>query len=224
MQALMTLLKCYIGTGILSMPKAFSDSGYIFGVLGVILIGFLCNLCIHMLVDINEILMTKPEQIPCDYQELAQLSFENGPKRLRQYGRLSRRILTICLCLSQTGFCCAYAIFIAKNLLQFMNDINIGYWRDDDVIYFLCLLLPIMIGLNFIKSINHLSIGSLIANIVQLTSLLIIIYNLVTNIPNIGDRKSFNYRLPQFVSTTAFTFEGITVVCIIIIIIFFENI
>ncbi|KAH7642467.1 hypothetical protein HUG17_5512 [Dermatophagoides farinae] len=211
LQALMTLLKCYIGTGILSMPKAFADSGYIFGVLGVILIGFLCNLCIHMLVQINQVLVTKPEQIPYDYQELAQLSFENGPKKLREYGQMSRKILTICLCLSQTGFCCAYALFIAKNLLQFAINLEIGFWHEDDVVYFLCLLLPIMIALNFIKSIYHLSLGSLFANVVQMASLLIILYNLVTNIPYIGDRKPFNHKLPQFVSTTAFTFEGITV-------------
>ncbi|KAH9414840.1 hypothetical protein DERP_012430 [Dermatophagoides pteronyssinus] len=106
------------------MPKAFFDSGYIFGIFGVILMGFLCNLCIHMLVQINELLMTKPEQIPCDYQD-----------------------------------------------------------------------------------IYHLSMGSMIANFVQWASLLIILYNLVTNIPYIGDRKPINYRLPQFVNNAIISFN-----------------
>lgn len=211
LQALMSLLKGYCGTGILSMPHAFSDSGYAIGVFGTMLIGFLCNNCIHMLVEINDLHKTKPEQLPYDYEELAEISFEYGPKKLRKHSKLSRKILSICLCTTQIGFCTAYALFIAKNLLQFCINMKIGNWHEDDVAYFLFFLLLIMVPMNFIKSIRHLAIGSTFANVIQLTSLSIIIYNLVTNIPNVGDRKPVNDKVPQFVSTTVFTFEGITV-------------
>ena len=70
-QALMSLLKGYIGTGILAMPKAFSDSGYVFGVAGTVVIGLLCNCCIHMLVEINELFCSKPDEPPFDYEEVS---------------------------------------------------------------------------------------------------------------------------------------------------------
>lgn len=69
-----------------------------------------------------------------------------------------------------------------------------------------------MILLNYVKSIRHLSMGSAFANLIQLASLAIIVYNLVTDVPPITEREPFNYRIPQFLSTTMFTYEGITVV------------
>lgn len=51
-------------------------------------------------------------------QQLAQVAFENGAKSLRKYARLSRITLISCLFVTQLGFCCAYALFIAKNLLK----------------------------------------------------------------------------------------------------------
>lgn len=77
---------------------------------------------------------------------------------------------------------------------------------------FLLFLLPVMILLNFIKSIRHLAIGSTFANCIQLASLFIIGYNLVTDLPSISDRPAVGSKIPQFVSTTVFTYEGITVV------------
>lgn len=84
------------------------------------------------------------------------------------------------------------------------------------MVYFLLGLLPILILANFLKKISHLAIASTIANIIQLASLLIIIYNLFIKLPSINERKAFNIEIPQFVSATAFTFEGITVVCVFI--------
>ena len=96
-QALMSLLKGYIGTGkfgnyffpfrsvlifdirffsgILAMPKAFSDAGYVLGILGTIVIGLLCNSCIHMLVEINELFITKPDEPPFDYEEVSDFPY-----------------------------------------------------------------------------------------------------------------------------------------------------
>lgn len=146
------------------------------------------------------------------HQQLAQISFENGPKKVRKYAKTSKTILMICLFLTQLGFCCAYALFIAKNLLQFAINLEIGGFGKDDVKIFLLILLPVMILLNFIKSIRHLAMGSTFANVVQLTSLIIIAYNLVTDVPSLSERKPIGNKLPQFVSTTVFTYEGITVV------------
>ncbi len=78
--------------------------------------------------------------------------------------------------------------------------------------YYLLLILPFMILINFIKSIKHLSVASTCANVIQLASLIIIGYNLVIDVPPITTRASFGDKLPLFFSTTVFTYEGITVV------------
>lgn len=47
---LIHLLKGSLGTGILAMPNAFHNSGYIVGFVGTIVIGIICTYCIHMLL------------------------------------------------------------------------------------------------------------------------------------------------------------------------------
>ena len=49
-QALMHLLKAYVGTGILAMPKAFFNAGYLVGSIGTVIIGIICTYCIHLLI------------------------------------------------------------------------------------------------------------------------------------------------------------------------------
>lgn len=82
---------------------------------------------------------------------------------------------------------------------------------------YLVIILPFIIAISFIKNIRHLSNASMVANVVQLASFGIIIYNLVTNVGqngSINDRTLFGQKIPQFFSTTMFTYEGITVVSV----------
>ncbi len=52
---------------------------------------------------------------------MAEKSLSNGPKCLRKYSKLSRFIVVLFLILTQIGFCCAYALFIANNLRKVRN-------------------------------------------------------------------------------------------------------
>jgi len=63
-------LKGYVGTGILAMPKAFSNSGIVYGFIFIPIIGLMCNYCIHMLIDINKYLCQKFGCEPMDYEEV----------------------------------------------------------------------------------------------------------------------------------------------------------
>jgi len=44
------MLKASIGTGILAMPNAFKNAGYVVGTIGTLFAGFLCTYCMHLLV------------------------------------------------------------------------------------------------------------------------------------------------------------------------------
>ncbi|CAH0560284.1 unnamed protein product [Brassicogethes aeneus] len=48
--ALVHLLKCSLGTGILAIPRAFKASGLAVGVVGTVFIGILCTYTIHILL------------------------------------------------------------------------------------------------------------------------------------------------------------------------------
>lgn len=50
LETLFHLLKGSLGTGILAMPKAFMNAGYLVGFFGTILIGIICTYCIHQLI------------------------------------------------------------------------------------------------------------------------------------------------------------------------------
>lgn len=45
------LLKASLGTGILAMPNAFHNAGYAVGMIGTLIVGFLCTYNVHMLVS-----------------------------------------------------------------------------------------------------------------------------------------------------------------------------
>lgn len=51
-ETLIHLLKCSLGTGILAMPEAFLNAGLLIGVIGTVIIGFLCTYCLHILVSL----------------------------------------------------------------------------------------------------------------------------------------------------------------------------
>lgn len=44
-------LKASIGTGVLAMPSAFANSGYVNGILLTVLVGILAVYCLHILVS-----------------------------------------------------------------------------------------------------------------------------------------------------------------------------
>lgn len=50
-ETLLHMLKASLGTGILAMPNAFHNAGYVVGIVGTLVIGFLCTYCIHILVS-----------------------------------------------------------------------------------------------------------------------------------------------------------------------------
>lgn len=50
-ETLVHLLKGSLGTGILAMPKAFHQAGYMSGLINTILIGILCTYGLHILVS-----------------------------------------------------------------------------------------------------------------------------------------------------------------------------
>ncbi|XP_070197202.1 uncharacterized protein [Littorina saxatilis] len=75
-------------------------------------------------------------------------------------GRTGRVLVDIAIVISQTGFCCAYLIFISENLSDYIKGVQIGEW--------LLILLPPLFLLTLLRHLSSLALSSLLAQVSNL--------------------------------------------------------
>ena len=84
-ETLMNLLNGMIGSGVLSMPWAFRDGGFVLSLIVTPLIGFLSCYCIHLLLAVNRLAMQATGKPPFDYHEVKLLSKISPLKHTRNH-------------------------------------------------------------------------------------------------------------------------------------------
>uniref|UniRef100_T1JSP3 Amino acid transporter transmembrane domain-containing protein n=1 Tax=Tetranychus urticae TaxID=32264 RepID=T1JSP3_TETUR len=210
--AFMNLLKGNIGTGILSMPNAFKNSGIFAGVLTLPVIGFICLHAIFLLITANRKLTVKLKQTELSYEETAEKAFEHGPPLLRPYANLMSKLISAFLTISQFGITMVYILFIAESFRKVCS--NYSEEAEKFGIYFYIIVCyPFMAALNLIKTLKHLAIASTIANLLQGIGILIILITLSQNLPSLETVQFFNWEtFPLYFGTAIFAFEGIPIV------------
>lgn len=83
-----------------------------------------------------------------------------GDVGFQALGHTGRVLVDIAIVISQTGFCCAYIIFISENLSDYFNGIKIGQW--------LLILLPPLFFLTLLRHLSSLAMSSLLAQLSNL--------------------------------------------------------
>ncbi|CAG9858641.1 unnamed protein product [Phyllotreta striolata] len=208
---LVHLLKANIGTGILAMPDAFRNSGWLVGLFGTLFMGIVCTHCMHMLVGCARELCRRTKKQSLSFSEVVEASFETGPSFLQSRSHTAKTLVNIFLCITQLGFCCVYFVFVAANL----HDVVQHYFFDMSVHWYLLLLLFPMVLLNWVKSLKYLTPASLFASIVTVSGLVItFVYMFKEGVPSTMNVKEFSSwnQLPLFFGTAIYAFEGIGVV------------
>jgi len=203
MQTLMHLWRGNVGTGMLGLPEAIMHAGIVVGPLGLLLVALVTVHCMHLLVYCSHVLCRRTGEVALGYGEVAEECLRRYyPKR----AYIGRVIVNIFLCVSQLGFCCVYFVFIANNLQQVSNALDIKTWMA-------ILLLPIIL-LSFIRDLRTLVPLSIAANICCVISLVIIFQYLVRNIHHTENLPAFAgwSNFPVFFGITLYAFEGIGVV------------
>ncbi|KAJ3327429.1 neutral amino acid transporter [Blyttiomyces sp. JEL0837] len=197
-KAFFMLMKAFVGTGVLFLPKAFSNGGMGFSIILLVIIGWLTLHCMLLLVETSRALGG---------------SFGDIGEKL--YGPGVRSLVLASIAISQAGFCCAYYIFIAQNLrdlVMLVTDCRI-IWPDW---VFLILQLLLYVPLSWVRRIKHFSITSLIADVFILMGLAYIFYYDLTVLATRGashDIVWFNLEsFSLFVGTAMFAFEGICLI------------
>ncbi|CAO3674193.1 unnamed protein product [Umbelopsis vinacea] len=196
-KAVFLLLKSFVTTGIMFLPKAFYNGGLLFSILGMIFIAAVSLYSFLSLVETRN-------AVPAGFGDMGGVLF----------GSKMRMAVLVCITLSQIGFVCAYMGFVAENL----QSLILTFSKCRVVIPLHVLILAqcfVFIPLAMIRKIQRLSVFALIADIFIVIGLIYLYYydffNLATT--GIAEITLWNAdRFPLFIGTTIFTYEGIGLV------------
>ncbi|KAG6963248.1 hypothetical protein JG688_00008229 [Phytophthora aleatoria] len=193
--ALLTLLKSFVGTGILFLPDGFRSGGILFSPLCLTFVAALTLYAMLRLLQCRELV--------CGTY---------GHVGFKAYGSWGRRMVQISIIMMQAGFCCTYVIFVAQNMAEVLE--FCGYSVDTSLL--ILLQIAVYIPLSWIRYISYFSISNLIADVFILYGLAFILGNSFWLLATQGPAKDvelFNQNdYPVFIGTSIFTFEGIGLV------------
>ncbi|KAK5639775.1 hypothetical protein RI129_010586 [Pyrocoelia pectoralis] len=207
LETLIHLLKGSCGTGILAMPKAISNSGYVLGTISTFIIGSICTYCIHLLINCQYELCKRRKTPSLSYPEIAEAAFAEGPKPLRKFAPYSGHFVNVFLLIYQFGICCVYIVFVGMNIQAVANE----YVKEIAVeLYMLMILLPLIL-VNWIRNLKRLAPFSTFANIISAGSFGIILYYIFTSGFTFEEREPVSNieSFPLFFGTVLFALEAI---------------
>ncbi|KAL7294050.1 hypothetical protein TKK_0012524 [Trichogramma kaykai] len=211
-ETLLHLMKGSLGTGILAMPHAFKNSGWVVGIIGTIIVGLLCTYCIRLLLNAHYELCKRRQVPSMTYPRTMQVALEEGPTCLRGLAKYCPHVTNAFLLIYQLGTCCVYTVFIAVNLSEVINHYTFPYEVNKKYIM-LATLLPLIL-INWVRNLKLLVPLSTIANIITLGSFGIILYFLFNQgfsfegAVAVGEFGNF----PLFLGTVLFSLEAIGVI------------
>lgn len=193
--AVLLLLKSFVGTGILFLPRAFLNGGLLFSSLVLLGVSVLSYYAFILLVNTRM-------KIEGSFGDIGGIL----------YGKHMRRIILGSIVLSQLGFVSAYIVFVSQNLQAFVLAVS-KCKSFIDIKIMVLVQLVIFLPLSLIRDISKLGFTALIADVFILLGLLYIYYyDAVTLIGNggISDVVSFNPSTwSMFIGTAIFTYEGV---------------
>ncbi|KAJ3022530.1 neutral amino acid transporter [Thoreauomyces humboldtii] len=197
-KAFFMVLKAFVGTGVLFLPKAFANGGMGFSLVTLVIIGSLTLHCMLLLVETSR-----------------KLGGSFGDIGEHLYGQKMRQLVLGSIAISQAGFCCAYYIFVAQNLRDFLMIVSDCRWIWPDWA-FIVIQLIVYVPLSWVRKIKHFSVTSLVADVFILAGLAYILYFDVSTVAADGPARDFvwfnNQSFPLFVGTAMFAFEGICLI------------
>ncbi|RFU79286.1 amino acid transporter, transmembrane [Trichoderma arundinaceum] len=190
-----TLLKAFIGTGILFLPKAFRNGGILFSSLALVSVSLVNCFCFRLLLDCRH-------KYGGGYGELGESIV--GPR--------FRNLILASIAISQLGFVCSGMIFTAENLFSFLSAVTKGAGHLGVPGLLALQFLP-LIPLALIRNISKLGPVALVADVFILVGLVYIWYYDIGSLARHGIAPSvrlFNPSdFPLTLGSAIFTFEGI---------------
>lgn len=190
-----TLLKAFIGTGIMFLPKAFNNGGILFSSLCLVSIAAISMWAFHLLLQCRA-------AVGGGYGDIGQAIA----------GTRMRTIILASITLSQLGFVCTGLVFVADNWFSFLDAITHGA-NPLGTTALIALQALLLIPLSFIRNISKLGAAATLADAFILVGLLYIWDFDITALASRGIDPSVRLFNPAAYTLTIgasiFTFEGI---------------
>ncbi|KAK2752351.1 neutral amino acid transporter [Onygenales sp. PD_40] len=193
--AVLLLLKSFVGTGVLFLPRAFMNGGMLFSSIVLVSVSLLSYYCFILLVNTRL-------KIHGSFGDIGGVL----------YGKHMRRIILGSIVLSQIGFVSAYIVFVSTNLRAFALAVS-KCKAVIDIKWMILIQLVIFIPLSFIRDIGKLGFTALVADVFILLGIIYLYaFDIHTIVDNGGpaDIKHFNANSwTLFIGTAIFTYEGV---------------
>ncbi|KAI0095724.1 transmembrane amino acid transporter [Nemania sp. FL0031] len=190
-----TLLKAFIGTGIMFLPKAFDNGGMLFSTVTMVVVSIVTMLAFHLLLACKA-------KHGGGYGEIGEAIA----------GPLMRNLILGSITLSQLGFVCSGIVFVAENLTSFFEAVTRGHSPISPAKLILIQVL-VLIPLSYIRNIAKLGPVALLADVFILIGVSYIYYYDIAHIASEGINPTvvlFNpSKYTLMVGSAIFTFEGI---------------
>jgi len=190
-----TLIKAFVGTGIMFLPRAFGSGGILFSTLAMVSLSAITMVAFHLLLQCKL-------HYGGGYGEIGRAIA--GPKM--------RTLILFSIALSQLGFVCTGIVFVAENLLTFFNAVTDGH-SPFTTTSLIALQLVILVPLAWIRNIAKLGPVALLADACILVGVSYIYWFTSTSLAADGIDKTvvlFNPRQYTLtIGAAIFTFEGI---------------
>ncbi|SPQ20745.1 e42f79bc-ec3e-4e13-ae65-5c374894546a [Thermothielavioides terrestris] len=190
-----TLVKAFVGTGIMFLPRAFGNGGILFSTVTMLIVSAVTMVAFHLLLQ-------------------CKLHYGGGYGEIGQAiaGTRMRTLILFSIALSQLGFVCTGIVFVAENLLTFLNAVTHGR-SPLSTGGLIALQLVILVPLAWIRNIAKLGPVALLADACILVGVSYIYWFTSTALSASGVDPSvvlFNpAKYTLTIGAAIFTFEGI---------------
>ncbi|CAO3617315.1 unnamed protein product [Cunninghamella echinulata] len=197
-KAVFLLLKSFVGTGVMFLPKAFYNGGLFFSTALLTLIACISLYAFLLLVETRN-------KVPLSFGDIGGVL----------YGKGIRAAVLTAITFSQIGFVCAYMVFVAQNVQALIETLTNCQVRTP-LSYLILAQIAIFVPLAMIRRIQKLSSFALIADLFILLGLAYLYYydflTLATqgvgNVEWVINEKNFGL----LIGTAVFTYEGVGLV------------
>ncbi|KAH8402880.1 hypothetical protein KR222_008485, partial [Zaprionus bogoriensis] len=203
-------LKASVGTGVLAMPSAFANAGYINGILLTVAVGILALYCLHILIRCMYVLC-KQQRVPyVSFSEAMKLGLQQGPPWLRCLAPIATPFVDGFLAFYHFGICCVYIVFMAESIKQLVDEYLVVW----SVRIHMCLLIVPLLLIFSIRNLKLLAPFSSAANLLLFVGFVIVLYYVFSDLPPLSERKPFEHytKLPTFLGTVLFALEAVGVI------------
>lgn len=195
MGAALLLLKSFVGTGVLFLPKAYLNGGMLFSNLVLLGVAALSYYCFILLV-------TTRLKVEASFGDMGGIL----------YGKWLRTLILSSVALSQIGFVSAYIVFTSENLQAFILAVS-DCRSFIDIKLMVLMQLIIFLPLSLVRDITKLGITALVADaFIVLGLIYLYYYDIRTLVVNHGLSDVVNFNSNDwtlFIGTAIFTFEGV---------------